>query len=156
MTQEKVFKPMPGWTPLAITVVLIVAAPVGIVSGAVAESGVLVFLGVVSAIGIPLMLLALGHALGGFRLAGARRVVALGVLRLGLGFGAALGAAWLLGLEGLARQVLLLQGAMPAAVFNYLLAERYQRDPQDVAGVVLVSSAISVVTIPLVISWLLL
>ncbi len=57
MTEEKVFKPMPGWTPLVILVVLIVLAPAAIISGAVAESGILIFLGVVSAISVPLTLL---------------------------------------------------------------------------------------------------
>jgi predicted permease len=106
-------------------------------------------------VAIPLMLLALGYSLGGFRLARVGRASMLGSLRLLLGFGSALLAAELLGLEGLPRQVLLLQGAMPAAVFNYLLAARYQRDPEDVAGIVLVSSAVSVFTTPVLLAWLL-
>ena len=54
-----------------------------------------------------------------------------------------------------ARQVLILQGAMPAAVFNYLLAARYGRHPEQVAGIVLVSTGLSVATIPLLLAWLL-
>ncbi len=46
MTEEKVFKPMPGWTPLVILVVLIVLAPAAIIGGAVAESAVLILVGV--------------------------------------------------------------------------------------------------------------
>jgi len=106
-------------------------------------------------VAIPLMLLALGYSLGGFRLASIGRAALLGSLRLLLGLGSALIAAQLLGLEGLPRQVLVLQGAMPAAVFNYLLAARYQRDPEDVAGIVLVSTCIALVTTPALLAWLL-
>ena len=56
MIEERMYRPMSGWFPLMITIVLIVLAPIAIISGAIAESGVLVFVGVLSAIGIPLML----------------------------------------------------------------------------------------------------
>ena len=106
-------------------------------------------------VAIPLMLLALGYSLGGFRLSGLGRALGYGGLRLLLGFGAAFATVQLLGLEGVSRQVLLLQGAMPAAVFNYLLAARYDRHPQDVAGIVLVSTCLALFTTPVLLAWLL-
>ena len=106
-------------------------------------------------VAIPLMLLALGYSLGGFRLTAMASALAFGSLRILLGFLAALFAAELLNLEGVSRQVLILQGAMPAAVFNYLLAARYGRHPEQVAGIVLVSTGLSVATIPLLLAWLL-
>ena len=52
-------------------------------------------------------------------------------------------------LEGVARGVLIIQSAMPAAVLNYLFAARYNNDPQEVAGVVVISTLMSVVALPL-------
>jgi predicted permease len=48
-----------------------------------------------------------------------------------------------------ARGVLIIQSAMPAAVLNYLFAARYNNDPQEVAGVVVISTLMSVVALPL-------
>jgi predicted permease len=124
-------------------------------SGAALPVGLARGISMLGSVAIPLMLLALGYSLGGFRLARIGRAALLGSLRILVGLGSAFIAAQLLGLEGLPRQVLLLQGAMPAAVFNYLLAARYQRDPQDVAGVVLVSTCIALVTTPVLLAWLL-
>ena len=37
---------------------------------------------------------------------------------------------------------------MPTAVFNFLLAARYDRHPKDVAGAILVSTVLSFLTLP--------
>jgi predicted permease len=98
---------------------------------------------------IPLMLVALGHALGSF---GVQRLpVAAGIAtaRLGLGFAAGYALTLVLGLEGTARGVVIIESAMPVAVFNYLLAARYDRHPGDVAGAILVSTLLSFATLPL-------
>ena len=63
-----------------------------------------------------------------------------------------LGVIWLLGLEGLAAGVVLLQAAMPAAVFNYVFAERNGRSPEQVAGAVLASTVLSMLTLPLLVA----
>lgn len=61
----------------------------------------------------------------------------------------------LLALEGVARGVVLIQSAMPVAVFNYLFAERFNRQPEAVAGMVVVSTTLSFFTIPALLLWLL-
>ncbi|MBK8906629.1 MAG: AEC family transporter [Rhodospirillales bacterium] len=98
---------------------------------------------------IPTMLIALGVSLG--RLGVQRLPVSLGLamLRLALGFTVGVTLAWLLGLEGPARGVLIIQASMPAAVFNYLFAQRYGRSPEEVAGLVVLSTALSFATLPL-------
>jgi predicted permease len=53
-----------------------------------------------------------------------------------------------------ATAVLILQLAMPVAVTSYLLAEKYGADSETVAGLVVVSTAISVVSIPLTLAFL--
>jgi len=104
---------------------------------------------------IPLMLIALGNTLGALY---ARRLpfaFGWGAARLGLGFLIALAVAEVAGLEGVAKGVLILQGAMPAAIFNYLFSARYDRHPDDVAGIVLVSTLLSALTLPLLMAYVL-
>lgn len=98
---------------------------------------------------IPLMLLSLGVSLSRLRVASFRNTLFLSLLRLGMGVGIGYGVADLMALEGVARGVVILQSAMPTAVFNYLFAARYGRTPEDVAGVVVLSTIISFATLPL-------
>jgi predicted permease len=56
----------------------------------------------------------------------------------------------LISAEGVNRQVLLLYGALPAAVVNFILTEKYRQDPGLAASIVVLSTFISVFTIPLV------
>ena len=63
--------------------------------------------------------------------------------------------AELFGLTGAARGVLILDCSMPVAVLNYLLAEKYERSPSEVASLVLLSTLISLVTLPLILAWVL-
>jgi len=104
---------------------------------------------------IPLMLLALGNTLGGLRAKRMPFAFGLGAARLALGFGVALGISELFGLDGTAQAVLVLQGAMPAAVFNYLFAARYGRDADEVAGIVLVSTLLGALTMPALVTYVL-
>ncbi|MFQ5634388.1 MAG: AEC family transporter [Gammaproteobacteria bacterium] len=97
---------------------------------------------------IPLMLLALGHSLASFAVTRPGRAVAIAVLRLALGFAVGVGVSELLGLSGVLRGVIIIQSSMPAAVFNFLLAARYDRHPEDVAGAILVSTVLSFLTMP--------
>jgi predicted permease len=104
---------------------------------------------------IPLMLLMLGASLGQLDLGRARRALGLSALRLGLGLVVGVAVAWLFALEGALRGVLILQSAMPAAVFNWLLAERYQRAPEDIASVVVLSTLLSLPFLPLLLAFVL-
>ena len=104
---------------------------------------------------IPLMLIALGHTLAGLHVKRLPFAAFWGFVRLVVGFAVALGVVAALGLDGTARGVLILQGAMPAAVFSYLFAARYDRAPDDVAGIVLLSTIFSMVTLPFVVAWVL-
>ena len=98
---------------------------------------------------IPLMLVALGHALGSFSLNRLRVATALALARLGLGLAVGLGIVWSFGLEGTERGGVLIESAMPVAVFNYLLAARYDRHPEEIAGAIVISTLLSFATLPL-------
>ena len=105
-------------------------------------------------IAIPLMLLTLGVSLSRMHPDSLGRSLLLAVIRFGLGVSAGFAITSLLGVEGLARKVLILQAAMPVGVLNYLFAHRYGRSPEQVASLVLVSTLLSVVTIPALLAWL--
>jgi predicted permease len=105
-------------------------------------------------IAIPLMLLTLGVSLSKMHPESLGRSAILSLVRLGLGVSASLLLTTLLGVEGLPRKVLVLQASMPVGVLNYLFAQRYARTPEQVASLVLLSTLISVVSIPTLLAWL--
>ena len=95
------------------------------------------------------MLLSLGYALASLRVASYHRSVAFSVARLVGGFAIGWIVALVLGLEGAARGVVVIQSGMPAAVLNYLFAVRYGNDPQEAASIVVISTLFSIVALPL-------
>ena len=105
-------------------------------------------------IAIPLMLLTLGVSLSKMHPESLGRSMILSFVRLGLGVSAGLLLTTLLGVDGLTRKVLVLQASMPVGVLNYLFAHRYGRSPEQVASLVLVSTLLSVVSIPVLLAWL--
>ena len=102
---------------------------------------------------IPLMLMALGNTIGGLRTHNLPRAIGLGVARLAISFLVAVSVSFALGLSGVAQGVLVLQGAMPAAVFSYLFAAHYERDADDIAGIVLVSTLLGALLLPFLVSY---
>ena len=98
---------------------------------------------------LPMMLFALGVRLTSLTRSG----LALGLLGalarplLGLAIGIPL--AWALGLEGAARGQLLLFAALPPAVMQFMLAERYHQEPDKVAAMIMLGNALAVVFVPL-------
>ena len=112
--------------------------------------------GLLADIAIPLALLTLGFSLAELKIARARIAIGLGAARLAIGFGVALVVAELFNLEGVARGVLIIQGGMPTALVCYLFSARYDRNPDDVAGIVLVSTLLGAAALPFLISFVLL
>src|SRR5207302_1245244 len=56
------------------------------------------------------------------------------------------------GFTGPERIAFMLQCAMPVAVYNYLFAEIYKNEPNDVASLVIISTLMSVVTTPILLA----
>ncbi|TAL01764.1 MAG: AEC family transporter [Rhodospirillaceae bacterium] len=104
---------------------------------------------------IPLMILSLGTSLARLRVTGAARLAGLALVRLVIGFAIGVGVVHLFGLTGAARGAVLIQSSMPAAVFNYLFALRYGARPEDVAAIVIISTLISFLTLPLLLAFVL-
>lgn len=99
---------------------------------------------------IPMMLLALGYSLTRLRVTSLRWPLAFAALRLGGGFAIGWAVAFALGLTGVERGVLVAESAMPVAVYNYMFAARYKNRPEDVAGLVVLSTVLSVAVLPIV------
>ncbi len=105
-------------------------------------------------IAIPLMLLTLGVSLSKMHPDSLGRSFLLAIVRFALGVSAGFAVTTLFGIDGLTRKVLILQASMPVGVLNYLFAHRYGRSPEQVASLVLVSTSLSVLTIPALLAWL--
>tara|TARA_B100000123_G_C25707938_1_gene418503 strand:+ start:103 stop:996 length:894 start_codon:yes stop_codon:yes gene_type:complete len=104
---------------------------------------------IIGGMSIPLMLVALGVSLARLTVSSFGQSFILGLYRLGFGLGIGLTLSWFFELEGVARGVLILQCAMPSAVLNYIIAARYDRKPDEIAGLVVGSTFVSLATLPL-------
>lgn len=109
-------------------------------------------LGLIGQLAIPLMLITLGVAVARLRPGRVGQAVWLSMLKLAIGIPVAAAAGHWFGLDPVAFGVLVLQLATPVAVTSYLLAERYQVDSDAVAGLVMTSTLISVVSLPITLS----
>lgn len=105
-------------------------------------------LNLVGGIAIPLMLITLGVSLNSLRVGSLGRAFSLALVRLSMGFAVGWATAELLALEGAARGVIIIECAMPVAVYNYVHAEMYKTRPAEVAGLVMVSTVLSFATLP--------
>lgn len=98
---------------------------------------------------LPMMLFALGVRLTSLN----RDGLALGLLgalaRPLIGLAIAIPLAWALDLEGAARGQLLLFAALPPAVMQFMLAERYRQEPDKVAAMIMLGNAMAVAFVPL-------
>jgi hypothetical protein len=97
---------------------------------------------------VPLMLLMLGVSLGKLRVAAFPRAFMLGMTRILMGASVGYAVTTLFGLTGIAKAALIQQAAMPVAVFNYLFALRWHNQPEEIAGIVVVSTLAAILTAP--------
>ena len=98
---------------------------------------------------LPLMLFALGVRLTLLKRSDVPQGLLGAFARPLIGLGVALPLVWLLGLQGEARGQLLLFAALPPAVMQFLLAERYRQEPERVAAMILLGNAVAVLFIPI-------
>lgn len=111
--------------------------------------------GLLGGITIPLMLITLGVSLASLKVSEWKYSLLFSTTRVVGGFVVAVMVAHWLGLEGVERGVLILQSSMPVAVFNYLLALKYQQEPGEVAGMVVLSTLLAFILLPFIVSFVL-
>ena len=109
--------------------------------------------GLLGGMTIPLMLLTLGVSLATIRLHHLGSGLVLGALRILLGAAVGWGIGAAMGLQPLTHAVLVVQSAMPVAVFNYLFAVRANRSPEQVASLVMCSTLLAIGWLPLILAW---
>lgn len=101
-----------------------------------------------SGLTVPLMLITLGVSLASIQVKNLRSGLGFSLVRVPL----AATVAWLIagwvGLPPLAQSILVVQMCMPVAVFNYLFAQRAQREPIYVASLVFCSTLLALVYVP--------
>ncbi len=112
-------------------------------------------LGLIGQMAIPLMLLTLGVAVARLNPRGFGRAVLLSLVKLVLCVAIAWGVGLVFELDRVAFGILVLQVATPVAVTSYMLAEKYGADAQSVAGLVVVSTLLSIGALPLLLAVLL-
>lgn len=105
-------------------------------------------LSLVGDMAIPLMLFSLGVSLHSLKIADIGSSGLYATARLLIGFVVGLLLCWWFELEGVVRGIVLIQSTMPSAVFNYLIAVTYQREPEKVAAVVVLSTVLSFIVLP--------
>jgi len=109
---------------------------------------------ILGGLAIPLMLLTLGHTLATLSTGALWRGAYLALFHLAMMAAVAFALVRLFGLEGTARGVFILQCMMPVSVATYLYVEMYQSEhAQEVAGLILISTLLAVVVLPLVLTF---
>lgn len=102
---------------------------------------------------IPLMLITLGVAVARLTPGALGRAVWLSLAKAAICVAAAWGAGLWFELDPVPFAVLVLQVGTPVAVTSYLLAQKYGADAEAVAGLVVVSTVLSVALIPVLLAF---
>jgi hypothetical protein len=95
---------------------------------------------------IPLMIINLGVQLRSLRISDLRHAAAGVAIRMGGGLLVAAAYVMIFDVSGVSRDVILLVSIMPPAVFNIILAQKYDANPDAVASTIVLGTLLSVVT----------
>lgn len=106
-------------------------------------------------VSVPLLLFSLGVRMTDVSFREWRVASGSAVLRPIAGMLIAAGVIQLLGLKGQEAAMLLVFGALPPAVLNFLFAERYKQEPERVASIVLIGNLAALVFLPLALAMVL-
>jgi malate permease and related proteins len=103
---------------------------------------------------IPLMLVSLGYRLRSMESFTFGHALAGAAIRVIGGFAAAYALVTLVGIDGINRQVIILYGSLPSAVINFMLTEKYGRDPELAASIIFFSTVLCLLSVPFVLWFL--
>jgi len=102
---------------------------------------------------IPMMLITLGVAVARLETGAMTRAALLSLAKLVICVAAGGAAGVWFGLDPVAAAVLIVQVATPVAVTSYMIAAKYGADAEAVAGLVVSSTLISVIALPLILAF---
>lgn len=103
-------------------------------------------------IAIPVMLITLGVSVARLKLTNLSQGIIIVCYRTVMCLLIAIIISLIFNLSGIASAVLILQLTTPIAVTSYLLSQRFNRNPNDVANLVIISTLMSVIYIPIILS----
>ena len=98
---------------------------------------------------VPMMLMSLGARLASSQIADACVGVQSSFLIFIVRLVAVFMVLWFIPLQGLERRALILFACLPPAVFNFMLADKFQVEPTKVASTVIVGHLLSLAFLPL-------
>lgn len=98
---------------------------------------------------IPMMLITLGASLARLKVIKFGKIISIGTIKMVVGIAIGFLVAGLFSFDGIEKNVLILQMSMPVAVFSYLLAAKYDRNPDEVASLIFTTTLTSFITVPL-------
>ncbi len=104
---------------------------------------------------VPVMLITLGVSLAGMSVKNLPETLKWSLIRTGLALLVGFAVVELVGLEGVARGILLIETMVPVAVFNFLMAIRHGRDSAEVSGLILVTHLGAIIYLPILLGFLL-
>lgn len=102
---------------------------------------------VLAGITIPLLLFTMGISLNKISYKLDYKIIILIILRIFMAFTMAYLIIYLLNINGIAKNIILLQAFLPAPIFTYLFASQYNVQPDKVANYLMTSTIISLFTI---------
>jgi predicted permease len=105
---------------------------------------------------IPIMLITLGVSLASMRASQLPSTIVWSGVRTALAVSVGFAVAEVLGLQGVARGVLIIETTVPVAVFNYLLTLKHGHDVSEVSGLILVTHLAAIFYLPIVLGLVLL
>jgi predicted permease len=110
--------------------------------------------GLVGQAAIPLILFVFGYTLYSVKVTHLKTTLLCSILRIAGGLLMGFLAVRLFSLEGLNRDIVLIYSIMPSAVVNVIICKKYEADPEVVASTVFLTTAVSLITIPLMLAYL--
>lgn len=111
-------------------------------------------LDLVGQIAIPVMLITLGVAVARLKPGAFGRAIWLSMAKYVICISVPLAVGIFFALPPIAFGVLIIQVSTPVAVTSYMLAEKYEADADQVAGLVMVSTLMSIIVIPVLLAFL--
>ncbi len=124
-------------------------------SGVVVWEPLLQSIRMLGEISIPLMLFGLGVRMSDSRITSIKLGVAGAVARPLIGMAIAAALLAVMDFPPQQQALLLIFGALPPAVLNYIFAERYHQEPEKVASMVLIGNMAAVVFLPIALAFVL-
>ena len=112
-------------------------------------------LNLIAQMAIPLMLITLGVAVARIKTTLGFKTIGISISKIIIGIFAAVAVGHQFSLPYEAYAVLIIQMSMPVAVTSYLLAEKYGANSEAVAGLVVISTLLTIFVTPVLLSFLL-